>query len=365
MKKLFFVYQLIFMVINLVPLVLGAENIILPVDFNKAMVSHPEDKKKYNKFLKNTPHKKLLKLIQAQYQEFVGNAELSSFAEPTIPKIIHQIWIGPHPFPQEAREWQQSWSKIHPDWEYKLWTNEDVKQLDFPNKKYFDEATNWGEKADILRYELIYEFGGLYVDVDFASLKPLDFLHYACDFYTGIHAVPLLFANKLRINNGLIAARPHHPILARAREQIQHSRYGAGVASRTGPDFFTGVINDVLPASLAQGSVDMVFPSNFFYPSGPKGGPGFKIKAGQAYVQPETLAVHYYTAYWIVKPKKRHARQVVLAKSVSKEFGSQEALLGKEPKQLRKRPSGNIERMAMRYQQYRENRRAQKLTQKS
>ena len=38
-----------------------------------------------------------------------------------IPKIIHQIWLGPLPPPQR---WLDSWRDHHPDWDYHLWTNE-------------------------------------------------------------------------------------------------------------------------------------------------------------------------------------------------------------------------------------------------
>ncbi|MGE0009503.1 MAG: glycosyltransferase family 32 protein [Candidatus Babeliales bacterium] len=321
MKKLIYACQIICMLACSVFTSGIGQNIIFPADFNAAMVSHEKDKDQYNEFFKQTPHKELLALIMQQYYLFSNKqgAEQQHIQAHSIPKIIHQIWIGPYPFPQEAKKWQESWIKMHPDWEYKLWTNQDVDQFDFENKIYFDQARNWGEKADILRYEILYRFGGLYADADFACLKSFDWLHERCDFYTGIHAVPLLFEHKLRINNGLIGARPGHPILERAISQIPFYRHEKGVAQRTGPDFFTQTIQDVLPSTIASGSLDLVFPSNFFYPSGEKGGPGYKLKDGEAYVQPETMAVHYYTAYWIVKPKPKQAveKELAIAHNVS------------------------------------------------
>ncbi len=41
-----------------------------------------------------------------------------------IPKIIHQIWIGPKPRPSKFME---TWAKKNPDFEYILW-NEDEFQ---------------------------------------------------------------------------------------------------------------------------------------------------------------------------------------------------------------------------------------------
>lgn len=36
----------------------------------------------------------------------------------TIPKIVHQIWLGPHPIPRQCIQWMKSWKTIHSDFEY-------------------------------------------------------------------------------------------------------------------------------------------------------------------------------------------------------------------------------------------------------
>src|SRR5438876_9483420 len=47
-----------------------------------------------------------------------------------IPKIIHQIWLG-SPVPSVYEPFMKSWQEKHPDWEYRLWTDENVHSL-FP-----------------------------------------------------------------------------------------------------------------------------------------------------------------------------------------------------------------------------------------
>lgn len=287
----------------------------LPQSFDQAMISTEDDIEEYDLFLKETPDKFFLDILKEKYNYFINHIEELSQENPKIPKIIHQIWIGPNPFPKKAHTWKKTWQELHPEWEYKLWTNIDVKNLDLKNKKYFDEAINWGEKADILRYEILYQFGGVYVDVDFESLKPLDWLHHSCDFYAGIHAIPLLFKKKLRINNGIIAARPNHPILKRAIARIKNFRTQPKVSKRTGPEFFSSMIQETLKTCEKQKTVDIIFPSNFFYPSGPRDPNGslFTIMPGLAYIQPETLAVHYYTGFWIKPHQKSPQKNLFLA----------------------------------------------------
>ncbi|MCA9778389.1 MAG: hypothetical protein KC800_16795 [Candidatus Eremiobacteraeota bacterium] len=86
-----------------------------------------------------------------------------------IPKILHQIWLGPRPAP---RKWMDSWRQHHPDWEYHLWTEENLPPL--RNPAAFEKASCYPGKADVLRLEVLYLFGGVYADADSVCLKPLD-----------------------------------------------------------------------------------------------------------------------------------------------------------------------------------------------
>jgi len=90
-----------------------------------------------------------------------------------LPKKIHQIWLG-SPLPDKYREYTDSWKRFNPEWEYKLWTDGD--DVDIPRRDLFDSIRNPGQKSDFLRYHILNQFGGLYVDTDFECLKPFDTL---------------------------------------------------------------------------------------------------------------------------------------------------------------------------------------------
>ena len=105
-------------------------------------------------------------------------------------KKIHQIWIqGSKHYEETQKEYykiSQSWSKIYPDFEYKLWSEEDFMPLmekysvDLP--KSYHDAPNFACKADIARYVILYYEGGLYVDTDFEPFdKRFDFLFHDTD----------------------------------------------------------------------------------------------------------------------------------------------------------------------------------------
>ena len=130
---------------------------------------------------------------------------------PRIPKIIHQIWIGPRPFPEKYKAWQKTWQSL-PGWTYKLWTDEEVESFPLINKELYLQEKNYGARADILRIEILYQEGGLYVDTDYECIKSeiFDELHELYDFYCGMSP---LDGKAILINNALIGSIPGHSIL--------------------------------------------------------------------------------------------------------------------------------------------------------
>ena len=89
-----------------------------------------------------------------------------------IPKIIHHIWLGPKPMPEEFVRYGETWRKHHPEWVMWLWTDNNLPPL--VNQDLYARGAHYSEKSDIIRYEVLNEFGGFYVDTDFECLKPLD-----------------------------------------------------------------------------------------------------------------------------------------------------------------------------------------------
>ena len=88
--------------------------------------------------------------------------------ENPIPKIVHFIWLG-NAIPQFYQDNIEDWKSKNPSFEFKLWGNEDSEAFMKNKASYenFAKAESFGIKSDILRYEILLEMGGLYVDTDF------------------------------------------------------------------------------------------------------------------------------------------------------------------------------------------------------
>lgn len=223
-----------------------------------------------------------------------------------IPKIIHQIWLG-SPLPDVYKKWQASWLKLNPDWEYILWTDDTIKGLELYNKDYFDKAINWGEKANILRYEILYQFGGVYADMDFECLKSFDVLAHTYDFFCGISGIDqhcFLF-----INNAIIGSVPGHSILKHCIEHIRIDKQNEKELRKitrltnatTGPIRFTKSF--YMQAPYSEGVV-IAFPSTFLYPIGyGERNINSTDLNNRLKSMPEAFAIHYWASHWMDKVK--------------------------------------------------------------
>jgi mannosyltransferase OCH1-like enzyme len=87
-----------------------------------------------------------------------------------IPKIIHQIWVGPYRIPTREKQLIENIKNLHPTFEHMFWTDENIPELPPVLKEVYDlfgERKHYTFQADLLRIYLMYEYGGLYLDADF------------------------------------------------------------------------------------------------------------------------------------------------------------------------------------------------------
>ena len=91
----------------------------------------------------------------------------------SIPKIIHQLWIGSKPAPITL---MNTWREKHPDFEYIFWNEEEFvnRNMVFKCQEKIDEIEEINGKADILRWEILYKYGGVFLDADSICIEPVD-----------------------------------------------------------------------------------------------------------------------------------------------------------------------------------------------
>lgn len=283
---------------------------------------------------KETPHwsylvreedNTFLQACRAVYETQIRTPPTKSFK---IPKIIHFIWLGPRPFPPESVENIRTWMAHHPDWTVKFWTDRDrpvpckgmqrffVKNFPFMKLKHcFENSENYGEKSDILRYEILYREGGVYADHDANSLRSFEPLHTTYDFYCGLEAPHEPFVGQsITCGNGVIGSRPHHPAIKKVIDLIAVRWDPLGRQYR-GRDSYSRTevvmrrtyiaLTDVLKGGALnqEGNVDIVLPAAYFF-----------AKSGI----PSLYSKHFYATAWAEDRAKKSDFQKASEKKLDK-----------------------------------------------
>ena len=186
-----------------------------------------------------------------------------------IPKIVHQIWLGPREMPNE---WMSGWREFCKQygWEYKLWTDSDMTFL--INQEIFDNSKTYQMKSDIARYEILYNHGGLYVDCDMIWLGKDISLYIPLDknMFIGIQEFPSpADIGYHNLCNGMFASPKGHNILKRCISKIPEyskdvKRKKTGAWAMSGPC----LLNNCIMEPIIVVPYKYIFPVDFHYKQG-------------------------------------------------------------------------------------------------
>lgn len=143
--------------------------------------------------------------------------------------------------PEAFQSFGNAWQTLHPGWQVKDWMASSLLPRLF-NQDLFDRVQeifpkDWKRfQADIVRLELLWNYGGVYVDTDVEPRRPLNDLiaGHAClvgrspQVKNGVHS----------ITNAVMASAPKHPFIAAAIDRLPASvkrHQGRPLAQVAGP----------------------------------------------------------------------------------------------------------------------------------
>jgi mannosyltransferase OCH1-like enzyme len=180
----------------------------------------------------------------------------------SIPRIIHQIWIGTKPIPIKFMD---TWKNKHPNFEYIRWTEQEMEKRCFVSKcqNRIDEMEEINGKADIIRWEILYEYGGYFFDADSICIEPIDDVLMKTKCFAGWeneNAKPGLIAT------GTMGFPPKHPLVKEAIEWIKNNcvsveKTGYAAWITVGPCLLTNMYNTGKYTDMT------IFPSYYFLPT--------------------------------------------------------------------------------------------------
>ncbi len=118
-----------------------------------------------------------------------------------IPLRFHHVWPGQDPF--RYPDWRLSWVKHHPDASFRFWRG----APDDPRMQALLEDGRYTPvvKSDLLRWGVLWQEGGVYVDTDMEALAPLT------EYLADPRGCWIAEEEPGRVCPSIIAAEPGHP----------------------------------------------------------------------------------------------------------------------------------------------------------
>ena len=217
-----------------------------------------------------------------------------------IPKIIHYCWFGRGPMPQLALDCIESWHKYMPDWEYKLWNedNFDVNCNQYVKEAY--ESRKFAFVTDYVRLFALKTEGGVYMDTDVEVLKAYDDALMSLPAFTGYEG-----SKKMPPVTGTMASEANGEWVTEQLAYYDTARFIKEDGS------FDTTTNTVIISRIMQengfiqdGSYkvykDMhVFPVEYFCP---------KQTTGEKLITENTYCDHHFMSSWSSKDKSWKTR---------------------------------------------------------
>lgn len=246
----------------------------------------------------------IIEAISVEYKSKIVENELVNYCTEKIPKVIHYCWFSGNPIPDYLKKCMESWNEICPDYEIKRWdeSNYDVGK-NFYMKQAYDEC-KWGFVPDYARLDILYNYGGFYIDTDVQLLKSLEPLRMQGAF-CGVEK----WGN---INmGGCSGAVKHHPMIKKMldyREAIPF-RYVDGTLNlntcgvyETQPFINMGMkINN----TTQRVNEMTIFSSDYFHP--------YDYMSGRTIITENTFSIHHFNGGWLDE-KSRNNRMMTVQK---------------------------------------------------
>lgn len=168
-----------------------------------------------------------------------------------IPRTIHRMWLSEEPMPEEHERFGRTFARHHPDWEMKLWTDNDLPELGIGTAER-ERVRTRAELSNLVRYEALHRHGGVYVDTDVECLRPLTALLRGINAFAGLELPG-------RASNAVLGSIAGHRAFARAA-RLTRQTLGTGThsADANGPYFLSLI--------LEQEPNVAIFGEQLFYP---------------------------------------------------------------------------------------------------
>ncbi len=177
------------------------------------------------------------------------NLLIDSYKETEIPRVLNFVWVGGE-MPESQRANIETWKKHNPNWEIRIWGNDDVPW--FKCQEAIKSQPTLAGVSDVMRIEIIYRLGGVYVDTDMECFRSIDTITKNTRSF-------IVRETEKYICNSVFGAAPESRTLRPIFECFRDMQFPTkgGQNQTTGPHLFT---------KLANTSVAKILEPKSFFP---------------------------------------------------------------------------------------------------
>jgi len=209
------------------------------------------------------------------------------------PKTIHYCWFGKGEKPELVLKCIESWRKYLPEFQIKEWNEDcfDINSVRYVKQAY--EHKKYAFVSDYVRFWVLYNHGGLYLDTDVEIIKPFDKL--LLDEAFAGHETKDFVAPGLVLwckNKGNAVLRE----MLESYSDIDFIKKDGSMNTLTVCVYFTGVLQKY---GFVQGNIKQkcgsftVYPIDYFCP--------FDDLTGVLKITENTVSIHWYHKTWMSK----------------------------------------------------------------
>lgn len=178
-----------------------------------------------------------------------------------IPRIIHQVWIGKKN--KKPQRLMDTWRDMNPSCEYMEWTEEELIQEDFELHQQIRDMQYVHGKVTVLRYELLYKYGGFMVDADSECILPLDDFFFEDDRFSCYENEEMgIYGGIKLVSAGYMAAQKHDGLMKECVKELKTRRVKNFKSHCVAGNLFFATMIERYKEQYPM----VIYPSHFFIP---------------------------------------------------------------------------------------------------
>lgn len=216
-----------------------------------------------------------------------------------IPKKIHYCWFGGSPLPELAIKCIESWKKYCPDYEIIEWNekNFDISKCSYIKEAY--EAKKWAFVSDYVRYDVLYNYGGLYFDTDVEIINSIEKIIQNNSFM-GFEKINNFLGVNPGLGFGTIPNLVFYKEILDYYNKIHFVNKDGSYNKTTIVEYTTKILEKygLKKENIIQEINGItIYPTEYFCP--------MNYETGNIIITDKTISIHHYTSSWYTEREKK------------------------------------------------------------